>query len=79
MNKFLKSLPALAFALAASVAFAFNMADEGTLKHQDEEGNWIPVEGSYQCDQSSETCTALFDENDNMISGSEVEGEFVQL
>ncbi|MBT0812841.1 hypothetical protein KIH41_16260 [Litoribacter ruber] len=80
MKKLIKSLPALGLALAASMAFAFNMPQErqGVLKGQLSNGTWeeIPEGVSYNCTTMSNVCTAEFDENDDIILGTERPGVY---
>lgn len=83
MNKLMKSLPALALVLAATMAMAMNFAQPehtGTLKAF-VNNHWveIPESSSYLCDEEESSCVARFDEADNMISGTLVEGEYTPL
>ncbi|WP_186758652.1 DUF6520 family protein [Echinicola salinicaeni] len=76
MNKFLKSLPALAFALAASVAFAFNMplddassatkvwTPDAAEPHGYREVTSIVQEEEYDCNLSSNECLVEFSNDD---------------
>ncbi|WP_143961305.1 DUF6520 family protein [Litoribacter populi] len=62
MKKLIKSLPALGLALAATMAFAFNMpSNQEEYAIHPENGNWIPLSGlvegrDYQCDDEGD-CT----------------------
>lgn len=65
------------FALAAIAAFAFTQPDpEGVLKGHLGGGVWeeIPEEAMYNCTNTSNVCTALFDENDVQIPNTQTPG-----
>lgn len=77
-------LPALALVLGATLAMAMNFAKpeaNGTLKaFIDNEWEPISENTQYLCDDEVESsCVARFDELDQMIPGTEVEGEYNPL
>lgn len=83
MNKLKKLLPALALVLGATLAMAMNFATPaatGTLK-ANINNEWVVISEntSYLCDEDEILCVARFDEQDQMIPGSEVEGEYTPL
>ncbi|MBE9170946.1 hypothetical protein IQ238_26680 [Pleurocapsales cyanobacterium LEGE 06147] len=80
MNKLSKLLPALALVLGATLAFAFSSPPQGTLKAL-VNNQWVEISESepYLCDEAQTSCTARFDEQDQMIPGTEEVGEFIPL
>jgi hypothetical protein len=80
MNKLLKLLPAFVMVLAAFAAFAFSSPQQGTLKAL-VNNQWVVIDESdpYLCDQAQTTCTARFNEQDQMIQGTEEVGEYIPL
>jgi hypothetical protein len=80
MNKLLKLLPAFALVLAASFAFGFSSSPQGTLKAL-VDNQWVEISdsGSYLCDAAQTTCTARFDNQNQMIPGTQVAGEYIPL
>ncbi|SEG15685.1 DUF6520 family protein [Algoriphagus boritolerans] len=83
MIKFQKLLPALALVLGATLAMAMNFASpeaNGTLKaFINNQWQPIPENTQYVCDEEESSCVARFDELDQMIPGTEVEGVYTPL
>lgn len=76
-------LPALALVFGATLAMAMNFAQPeqtGTLKAF-VNNQWVPISEStnYNCDEEETSCVARFDENDDMIEGTLIEGNYSLL
>lgn len=83
MKRFIKMLPALGLVFGATLAMAMNFAEPdqtGTLKAF-VNNDWveIPESSNYHCNEEEVSCVARFDENDDMISGTLIEGEYAPL
>lgn len=82
MKNLAGKLPLIAFVVAAFAAVAFTPAkEEGTLKAFID-SEWVEISEStlYNCDEEvTSNCVARFDENDQMIPNSDVDGEYQPL
>lgn len=88
MKKLLRILPIFAFILGITMAFASqNDVVATTKKALNSANQWVDITGQvegpnghYVCDEEEERiCTQLFDEMDNPIVGTEVEGRYRPL